>query len=215
MTSPDDTIRFMIPLTLRKRNGRPKIMPPADYCPSVDRIQDPHNFIGGDQQVAPRNRHHAFRRYARGQHLLQHRRGRVGQVINPDDRCAFRGDKAHIGFAKLGDFNRLYFHALGVRPVLGIMANSYDRLFIAGARFVNHGAVFLEDGPATAAAFVVAFVGDSEVIGIQPFHTVGLTQNTFAFGGKVQPAVALCVDAVQTNGACAQVAGQGVSTGST
>jgi hypothetical protein len=42
MTSPDDTIRIMIPLTLRKRNGRPKIMPPADYCPSVDRIQDPH-----------------------------------------------------------------------------------------------------------------------------------------------------------------------------
>ena len=42
MTRPDDTIRIMIPLTLRKRNGRPKIMPPADYCPSVDRIQDPH-----------------------------------------------------------------------------------------------------------------------------------------------------------------------------
>ncbi len=42
MTSPDDTIRIMIPLTLRRRNGRPKIMPPADYCPSIDRIQDPH-----------------------------------------------------------------------------------------------------------------------------------------------------------------------------
>ena len=42
MTSPNDTIRIMIPLTLRKRNGRPKIMPPADYLPSEDQTQDPH-----------------------------------------------------------------------------------------------------------------------------------------------------------------------------
>ncbi|WP_420022822.1 hypothetical protein ACN9JG_09930 [Cereibacter azotoformans] len=29
-------------LKLRKKNGRPKIMPPADYSPSEDQTQDPH-----------------------------------------------------------------------------------------------------------------------------------------------------------------------------
>ena len=37
-----DTIQVFVPLTLRKRNGRPKIMPPADYLPSEDQTQDPH-----------------------------------------------------------------------------------------------------------------------------------------------------------------------------
>lgn len=30
MTKNSDTIRVLIPLTVRKRNGRPKIMQPAD-----------------------------------------------------------------------------------------------------------------------------------------------------------------------------------------
>jgi hypothetical protein len=30
MTKPEDTIRVLIPLNVRKKNGRPKIMPPAD-----------------------------------------------------------------------------------------------------------------------------------------------------------------------------------------
>ena len=42
MTKPDDTIRVLIPLQVRKKNGRPKIMPPADYRPSEDQAQDPH-----------------------------------------------------------------------------------------------------------------------------------------------------------------------------
>jgi hypothetical protein len=42
MTKPDDTIRVLIPLTVRRKNGRPKILPPADYCPSEDQTQDPH-----------------------------------------------------------------------------------------------------------------------------------------------------------------------------
>ncbi len=42
MTRSDDTIRVLIPLTVRKRNGRPKIMPPADYRASEDQSQDPH-----------------------------------------------------------------------------------------------------------------------------------------------------------------------------
>lgn len=42
MTRSDDTIRVLIPLTVRKKNGRPKIMPPADYRPSEDQSQDPH-----------------------------------------------------------------------------------------------------------------------------------------------------------------------------
>ena len=42
MTKPDDTIRVLIPLKVRKKNGRPKILPPADYRPSEDQSQDPH-----------------------------------------------------------------------------------------------------------------------------------------------------------------------------
>jgi hypothetical protein len=42
MTRDSDTIRVLIPLKLRKKNGRPKIMPPADYSPSEDQAQDPH-----------------------------------------------------------------------------------------------------------------------------------------------------------------------------
>jgi len=42
MTRDNETIRVLIPLKLRKKNGRPKIMPPADYSPSEDQTQDPH-----------------------------------------------------------------------------------------------------------------------------------------------------------------------------
>lgn len=42
MTRPDDTIRVLIPLKVRKKHRRPKIMPPAGYRPSEDQTQDPH-----------------------------------------------------------------------------------------------------------------------------------------------------------------------------
>ena len=41
MAAPD-TIQIFVPLKVRKKNGRPKIMPPADYLPSEDQTQDPH-----------------------------------------------------------------------------------------------------------------------------------------------------------------------------
>ena len=37
-----DSIQIFVPLTIRKKNGRPKIMPPANYLPSEDQTQDPH-----------------------------------------------------------------------------------------------------------------------------------------------------------------------------
>ena len=36
MSKTDDTIRILIPLKVRKKSGRPKILPPADYRPSED-----------------------------------------------------------------------------------------------------------------------------------------------------------------------------------
>lgn len=42
MNKADDSIRVFVPLKIRKKNGRPKILPPADYLPSQDRAQDPH-----------------------------------------------------------------------------------------------------------------------------------------------------------------------------
>ena len=38
----NDTIQVFVPLKVRKKNGRPKILPPADYLPSEDQTQDPH-----------------------------------------------------------------------------------------------------------------------------------------------------------------------------
>lgn len=35
------TLRIVIPLTIRKRNGRPKILPPADLVPDTGGV-DPH-----------------------------------------------------------------------------------------------------------------------------------------------------------------------------
>ena len=37
-----ETIQVFVPLKLRKKNGRPRILPPADYLPSEDQMQDPH-----------------------------------------------------------------------------------------------------------------------------------------------------------------------------
>ena len=37
-----DTIQVFVPLKVHKKNGRPKILPPADYLPSADQTQDPH-----------------------------------------------------------------------------------------------------------------------------------------------------------------------------
>ena len=42
MTKASETIRVVIPLTIRKRNGRPKILPPDDVDARNGRSQDPH-----------------------------------------------------------------------------------------------------------------------------------------------------------------------------
>ncbi|WP_416193551.1 hypothetical protein [Nitrobacter sp. TKz-YC01] len=38
----ENTVRVVIPLTIRKKNGRPKILPPVDYVPAEERTQDAH-----------------------------------------------------------------------------------------------------------------------------------------------------------------------------
>ena len=42
MTSTPDTIGVFIPLTIRRRNGRPRILPPANMETVESRTQDPH-----------------------------------------------------------------------------------------------------------------------------------------------------------------------------
>ncbi len=42
MTSASGTIRVVIPLTIRRRNGRPKILPPEDAGLRDGRAQSPH-----------------------------------------------------------------------------------------------------------------------------------------------------------------------------
>ena len=42
MTDSTNTIRVVIPLAIRKRNGRPKILPPDEVTVRDGRSQDPH-----------------------------------------------------------------------------------------------------------------------------------------------------------------------------
>jgi hypothetical protein len=42
MSNPSDTIRVVIPLTIRRRNGRPRVLPPENSGDQQCRSQDPH-----------------------------------------------------------------------------------------------------------------------------------------------------------------------------
>lgn len=42
MSDPNDTIRVVIPLVIRRRNGRPKVLPPENVATRQARAQDPH-----------------------------------------------------------------------------------------------------------------------------------------------------------------------------
>ena len=42
MSDTPDILRITIPLTYRRRNGRPRIQPPAEYTAEHDRGTDPH-----------------------------------------------------------------------------------------------------------------------------------------------------------------------------
>ncbi len=42
MSKPPETLRVVIPLNIRKRNGRPKILPPSEMTAPQDRTQAPH-----------------------------------------------------------------------------------------------------------------------------------------------------------------------------
>lgn len=42
MTDPADTLRVVIPLSIRRHNGRPKILPPENASEVGSRAQNPH-----------------------------------------------------------------------------------------------------------------------------------------------------------------------------
>ena len=42
MSSTNDTVRVVIPLTVRRRNGRPRVLPPEKVTERQARAQDPH-----------------------------------------------------------------------------------------------------------------------------------------------------------------------------
>lgn len=42
MTGSNDNIRIVIPLAIRRRNGRPKILPPENVADQQTHAQDPH-----------------------------------------------------------------------------------------------------------------------------------------------------------------------------
>jgi len=42
MSNANDVIRVVIPLAIRRRNGRPRVLPPEDVAARQTRAQDPH-----------------------------------------------------------------------------------------------------------------------------------------------------------------------------
>lgn len=42
MSNTNDTVRVVIPFTIRRRNGRPKVLPPETVTARQARAQDPH-----------------------------------------------------------------------------------------------------------------------------------------------------------------------------
>jgi hypothetical protein len=73
MTDGDDSIRVFIPLTFRRRNGRPKILPPEPEPDFQARSQDPHIL-----RPRPRVGVGAAARERRGGHAPGHSPGREG-----------------------------------------------------------------------------------------------------------------------------------------
>lgn len=56
MSKSPKTLRVIIPLTIKKKNGRPKILPPDDVSPHQSRAQDPHILRAIGRSLAWRRR---------------------------------------------------------------------------------------------------------------------------------------------------------------
>jgi len=56
MSKPPETLRVIIPLTIKKKNGRPKILPPEGLAAQESRAQDPHILRAVGRSLAWRKR---------------------------------------------------------------------------------------------------------------------------------------------------------------
>ena len=157
-------------------------------------------FVGGDEQVALRDRRHALRSHARGQALQQLGRSRVDHVIDKDDAAAFGRDKSQLLAVIVGGDDRLRLSALFARPGIGVMADPHQLAVQRVAGIVHHAAVAVPDGEPARAAFPVAFVRSDQVVVVQPCNRVGFARHGLETAGPVDLAVLFGVDAVQIDG---------------
>ena len=56
MSNPPETLRVVIPLNIRKKNGRPKILPPDEMAAQENRSQAPHILRGVGRSLGWRRR---------------------------------------------------------------------------------------------------------------------------------------------------------------
>ena len=68
----------------------------------------------------------------------------------------------------------------------GIMPDLGNRMFQTGPAFKHNRSVLLEDRPAARPALIIALVGDGEMIVIQPFHRIRLTQAVRLRFGEIE-----------------------------
>lgn len=161
-------------------------------------------FVGGRKKIAGGNGDRAFRRNARRQQLDEFGIS-AGILENTDDRGALGEQEEILVVAELGGFEAFRLDALRSRAAFRIVADMGDGAFEGCARFVEKLARLVEDGEATRAALVVAFIGDDEAVVVQPLHGVRFAQHAFGFGGEFQGAVTLGVDAGEIDAAGGEV----------
>ncbi len=167
-------------------------------------VLDEVDLVGGDEEVARRDRHGALRGDAGGEELDELGVA-VAEAVDADDRGALGEDEEVVVVAEAGEFQALGLDALGVGAALGVVADLGDRVLEGGAAVEGDAAVAVEDGEAAAAALPVALVGGGEAVGADPLHGVGLARDAGGGLGEDQRAVVGEVDALEVGGAGGEV----------
>ncbi len=174
-------------------------------------VLDQIGFIGGDEQVARRDRDQPLRPDTRGQKL--HEFGLAARVaIDRDRGSALGGDEDQLLVAEGADLRALGLDALLV-AMLGIVAGADVVVLERSARFVKHLAGAREDGEAAAATLVVTLVGDHQTIVVEPFDRVRLTPDIFLAAVEAERAVAFGVDPFKRCAPGGEMASHGAAGG--
>ena len=164
------------------------------------------DLIRGGQKPAGRDRHQTFGADPRGQDLQEFRRRQIGQIIDRHQRGPFGGNEKQLATIELRHLDRFDLDAFLV-ALVGVMAQRRHLALKAGARFKNDAAVLVPDRETAGTALPVALVRGDEMIGVDPFHPVGLARDPLFLAGEIELAVLFRVDPRQIDRARGKMRG--------